>query len=175
MLRVERQLVGAASIPELRAVLDSLRLAGDLPEGSIAAARVARLQRGGQRLVASNDSTRPGAPTGDLAVFALAEFARDSFADAPLASWLLGRLERDWPQSAYLPKALMARAALEPDSAGVLLARAQRFAANAYVAAASGDRGGQARVAQLEDSLGRFIRAWWASLPPVPRVVQDRE
>lgn len=175
MLRAERQLISTTSIPELRAILDSLHRAGDLPEGSLAAIRVAELERDGQRLVATNDSTRPGARAGDLTVFALAEFARDSFASPRLASWLFARLERDWPQSAYLPKALLARAPLQPDSAATLLARMQRYATNPYVSAANGDRGGQVRVAQLEDSLGKFIRALWANLPPAPRVVQERE
>jgi hypothetical protein len=175
MIRAQRRIVGAASIPALRGVLDSLRRGGDPPEGSLEATRVVALERSGQRLVSSNDSTRAGAPAGDLTMFALAEFARDTFASPRLAGWLLDRLERDWPQSPYLPKALLARAALEPDSAATLRERVERYAANPYVAAARGDRGGQARVAQLEDSLGRYIRAFQTSLPPAPRVVQDRE
>ena len=175
MIRVQRRIVGATSIPALRNVLDSLRHGGDLPEGSLEATRVAALERSGQRLVSGNDSTRAGAPVGDLAMFALAEFARDTFASPRLAEWLLDRLERDWPQSPYLPKALLARAALEPDSAVTLRERVQRYASNPYVAAARGDRGGQARMAQLEDSLGRYIRSLPANFPAAPRVVQERE
>jgi hypothetical protein len=175
MIRMQRRIVGATSIPALRGVLDSLRQGGELPEGSLEATRVAALQRSGQRLVSSNDSTRAGAPAGDLAMFALAEFARDTFASPRLAAWLLARLERDWPQSPYLPKALLARAALEPDSAATLRERVERYAANPYVAAARGDRGGQARVAQLEDSLGRYIRTLRTNSSAAARSAQERE
>ncbi|HEY8061779.1 MAG TPA: hypothetical protein VID74_03225 [Gemmatimonadales bacterium] len=175
MIRLQRKIVGAASIPALRGVLDSLRRGGELPEGSLEATRVAALQRSGQRLVSSSDSTRAGAPAGDLRMFALAEFARDTFASPRLAAWLLARLEREWPQSPYLPKALLTRAALEPDSAAALRERVQRYAANPYVAAAHGDRGGQARVAQLEDSLGRYIRTLRIGSPAAGRAAQERE
>ncbi|MGH7592434.1 MAG: hypothetical protein ACRELE_01070, partial [Gemmatimonadales bacterium] len=120
-------------------------------------------------------STSAGAPAGDLTVFALAEFARDSFADQRLASSLFARLERDWAQSEYLPKALLARASLDADSATALLERAQRDTGNPYVAAANGDRGGQARVAQLEDSLGRYIRGFWAHPPATAAAAQEPE
>jgi hypothetical protein len=176
LIRIQRQIVGATTIPRLRLLLDSLRHAAELPEGSLEATRASAMERNGQRLVSGNDSTRAGAPVGDLAMFALAEFARDSFASPRLAGWLFSRLERDWPQSPYLPKALLARAALEPDSAATLLARVQlRYSASPYVAAANGNRGGQARVVQLEDSLGKFIRALGTGLPATSRVVQERE
>lgn len=175
MVEAQGQLARAASIPRLRAALDSLERAGELPEGSAATIRVADMERAARWLVGTNDSTRAGAPTGDLTVFALAEFARDSFAAPHLAGWLFARLERDWPHSDYLPKALLARAMLEPDSTASLLERARRYVANPYVAAANGDRGGQVRVAQLEDSLGKFIRAMWVALPQAPRVVRERE
>ena len=90
-------------------------------------------------------------------MFALAGLANDSLNAPRLGGWFLARVEQQWPASLYLAKALMARAAVEPDSADAILARVRRLGSNPYVAAANGDVAGMVRVTQLEDSLGRFV------------------
>ncbi len=98
-----------------------------------------------------------GQPDGDLVHFALAELARDSL-DAPaLSVALLSRLEAGWPNSPYLPKAILARIGLEPDSATVLRQRAATFSTSPYLAFLTGRDTPQFQ--QLEDSLGTFVRA----------------
>ena len=62
------------------------------PEGG-AAMRIAALQRNAERLIARDDSTAAGTPNGDLVMFALAEFARDSLR-APNARRLVLRADR---------------------------------------------------------------------------------
>lgn len=99
----------------------------------------------------------PGQPDGDLVHFALAELARDSL-DAPaLSSSLFSRIEAGWPNSPYLPKALLARIWFEPDSAAVLRQRAATFPTSPYLAYLAGRDTPQYQ--QLEDSLGTFVRA----------------
>ena len=124
---------------------------------------VAGMVRMSRQLLDRNQQAVAGSDGGDLAVFGLAEAARDSLHAPQLGAWLFGRIERDWPRSPYVAKALMARGALEPDSAAVLLARVQALTDNPYVTAANGDIAGRLRVTRLEDSLGRYIGRMWTT------------
>ena len=175
VMQLERRVLDAASIPALRLLLDSLQRLGPPPEGSLAAGELARMEGQGALLVRGNDSTAAGAPAGDLRIFALAEYARDSLVNARIAGWLFARVERDWPGSPYGPKALLAQAAVEPDSAPLLLARARLHADNPYVLSALGDPGAQARMTQLEDSLGRYLRSLRLEPSRPARAVQEQE
>lgn len=158
MLRWQLAITGAASLPVMRTLVDSLRAQGEIPEGSLEAVHLGDMANRAQALVHRSDSTRAGAPRGDLTMFVLAEFARDSIGAALVGDWCFARIERDWPESPYVPKSLMARAELRPDSAAVFLARALAHADNPYILAASGDRAGQLRRLRLEDSLATFAR-----------------
>jgi len=174
MLQVELRITRATSPATVRNVLDSLRRGPELPEG-LAAMRLNRLQQGALQVLGPNDSTRAGAAGGDLVMFALAEYARDSLGAPRLAGWFFGRLERDWPASPYVPKALLARSMLEPDSSATFIARVRRQSGSPYLTAAEGDVAGAMRRSRLEDSLGKFITAFWIRRPPLPRAIPDRE
>lgn len=156
MLQLQFRITRARSLDQLAAALDTVRAAGTLPLGSVVAARLEDIERVARFVVASNDSIHDGAPLGDLRLLMLAGFARDSLASPPVSTALLGRLERGWPQSPYLGKALLARVPMQPDSAAALMDRFRQLTGNAYVEVASGDVGARLRVAQLEDSLGDF-------------------
>ena len=149
---------------ELRGPVDSIAT-GELIDAGSGARRVAELVRFARLLLAKNDSTAPGAPRGDLTMFALGELARDSLGARRLSSWYFIRLEREWPQSPYVAKALIARARLEPDSADMLTLRLRGLTGNPYVAAATGDLAGRTRVPRLDDSLSNFIARLWATGP----------
>jgi tetratricopeptide (TPR) repeat protein len=174
MLQAELRITRASSPAPLREVIDSLRRAPEMSEG-VAPVRLNRLRQGAQQVLGPNDSTRAGAVGGDLVMFALAEYARDSLGAPRLAAWCFGRLERDWPGSPYVPKALLARSVLEPDSSAELIARARQHAGSPYLTAAAGDVAGAMRRSRLEDSLGKFISAFWIHRPPPTRAIPDRE
>ncbi len=156
MLRLQLGMTRARSLAQLARALDTVRAAGALPLGSLVAARVEDIARVARFVVASNDSIQDGAPLGDLRLLLLAGFTRDSLDSPAISSEMLGRLERGWPQSPYLGKALLARISLQPDSAVALVDRFRQLTGNAYVDATSGDVGARLRVAHLEDSLGEF-------------------
>ncbi|HET9133813.1 MAG TPA: hypothetical protein VFN90_05895 [Gemmatimonadales bacterium] len=115
-----------------------------------------RVERIAGRLVGDHDSLPPGAPLGDLAAFHGAEVARDSLANPTLAAALLAHLERGWPDSPYVVKALLARVILVPDSADALRARIATFPGSPYLAYLQGRDDGT--FARLEDSLATFVR-----------------
>lgn len=153
MLLVDRRFAAIADSASLAATLGRL---GDAVRGDAAATfhaeRLARWARGiGGDLAAH----RPGEPEGDLAMFFQATVARDTLHAPRLAAWLLRRLERDWPASPYVPKALLARVPLEPDSAGVIRSRLAQHGDSPYLAFIEGRE--SARFAALEDSLGFYI------------------
>lgn len=155
LLIAEHRVAQAASMDGLRSALDAL---GSLAEGGgLAAIRIGDLRRLGGRMVREHDSLTAGVETGDLMLFALAEEARDSLEAPVLAGSLLQRLEREWPASPYLPKSLMVRMALAPDSAETLRTRLQQFAGSPYLGFTRGDR--DPRFAALEDSLASFVTA----------------
>src|SRR5690606_6088588 len=97
--------------------------------------------RWGEAMRADLDSTPAGAPEGDMMLLYHATIARDSLRAPALASWLLGRLERDWPASPYIGKALLARMVLEPDSLEALRARLESHTDSPYLAYVTGTEG----------------------------------
>ena len=146
------RVVGRADSPVgLRVRLDSLARFAD--EG-LPRMRAEELRRIARSLLDEERDTPAGAPRGDLVLFALAEVARDSLAAPRLSGWLLARIERDWPQSPYLAKTLLARLPLAPDSADVLRARLSALPPNPYLAYLRGEQ--NAAFVQLEDSLRAF-------------------
>ena len=164
MLQQQLRLTRPTTPSELRGPVDAIA-AVDLADAGFAGRRLADLVRYGRQLLGKNDSTAAGAARGDLIMFALGELARDSLRAPRLGAWFFARLERDWPQSPYAAKALLARGPLEPDSADALLARVRRLPTNPYVAAANGDVAGRVQVPRLEDSLNRFIARLWVAKP----------
>ncbi len=113
------------------------------------------LTRWGRAIEGDLETTSAGTPAGDLAMLFDASVARDTLAATGLASWLLRRLERGWPDSPYLAKALLIRMALEPDSADALRARLGQRTDSPYLAHLRGEEG--ARFAVLEDSLSFYF------------------
>lgn len=151
VLAADRMVARAESPNGLVARLDSLAVIAD--EG-LPRLRAAELRRLGDELFKEERATSTGAPRGDLTLFALAEIARDSLNAAALSAWLFARLERDWPQSAYLPKSLLARMPLEPDSVEALQARLMALPPNPYLAYLHGAQ--DERFIRLEDSMRIF-------------------
>ncbi|MGH7582101.1 MAG: hypothetical protein ACREL5_02610, partial [Gemmatimonadales bacterium] len=157
----ELELREAPSAARLRTVADSLQAIAAHAEGYAEGLRLADLDHAAVRLLARTEPVRDGAPLGDLVMFGASEFARDSLGNPLVSAELLGRLERGWPGSPFVPKALLARAALEPDSSQVLVARARAHGDNPYILTAMGDVAGRIRFVALEDSLGAFVRDLW--------------
>jgi hypothetical protein len=158
---------------ELRGPVDSI-VVGDLSDAAPGLRRLADLLGFARLLIAKNDSIAPGAPRGDLTIFALGEIARDSLAAPRLGAWYFARVEREWPQSPYAGKALFARLPLEPDSGEVLLARLRHLSNNPYVMAANGDPAGAVQLPRMEDSLSAFVARLWASSAPRGAAGSDR-
>jgi hypothetical protein len=151
----EHRLARVPDVPALRPVVATLTgwLSTTLGAEALLLRRVERIA---VRLVGDHDSLPAGAPLGDLAAFHGAEVARDSLGNRTLAASLLAHLERGWPTSPYVVKAILARVPLEPDSADALRARAASFARSPYVAFLQGRDDGS--YARLEDSLAAFVR-----------------
>lgn len=151
LLAAERMVSRAGSPAGLLVQLDSLT---QVAEEGLTRLRADELRRTAASLLEEERSTPAGAPRGDLVLFALAEVARDSLVAPMLASWLFARIERDWPQSPYRAKALLARLPLAPDSAASLRGRLLALPPNPYVEYLRGQQ--SAGFVQLEDSLRAF-------------------
>lgn len=149
---MERIASRATTPADLASRLDSIARFGD--DGT-ARLRALSLRRSGAALVAEERRTAAGAPAGDLVLFVLGETARDSLHAPRLADWLFARVERDWPASPYLGKALLARIALGGDSTEALQARLAARAESPYLAYLQGRQ--DPAFARLEDSLRMFI------------------
>lgn len=141
---------------------DSLTLAAALAAlaevgGDDAAARVTaeHLAAWGRAILTDVDTLDPGAPDGDLATIFGAMVARDTLEAPRLASWLLRRLERHWPESPYVAKALLMRMPLEPDSVEALRARLERVTDSPYLALMQGR--GDPRYGELEWALDFYL------------------
>ncbi|MBA2291551.1 MAG: hypothetical protein H0W15_03745, partial [Gemmatimonadales bacterium] len=133
------------------------------------AGQFAVLGRLAEGLRAQHDSLIPGSPLGDMLTFIHGEIARDSLRAPALASYFFSRLERDWPLSPYLAKALLARIALEPDSADVLRERVVSLVESPYLAYIEGredDRFGELELALMIFAQNRRARG---VTPPRPR------
>jgi tetratricopeptide (TPR) repeat protein len=160
ILLVERRV---AAVEDSATLATTLAAIGGVVRGDAAAGVLAeRLARWGRRIQDDLVGTPPGVPEGDLAMFYQAGIARDTLGAPRLASWLLARLERGWPDSPYLPKALAARIAMEPDSVDALRARLLGVGASPYLAYLRGRD--DPRFAVLEDSLGFYIDGRLAEL-----------
>jgi tetratricopeptide (TPR) repeat protein len=115
-----------------------------------------RLSRWTSAMLADIDSIPPGAEEGDLAMFHHASIASDTLGSPQLASWFLQKLERDWPASPYVAKALLWRIILEPDSADAFRERlALDHADSPYLAWIRGVE--DPRFAELEYTLDFYL------------------
>lgn len=152
LLAADRIVARAVSPADLRLRLDSLSRVAD--EG-LARSRAQELRRIAVPLLAEERATAPGVPRGDLVLFALGEIARDSLAAPQLAAWLFARIERDWPESPYRAKSLLARLPLLPDSGEVLRSRLAALPPNPYLAYLRGQQ--DAAFVRLEDSLRAYV------------------
>lgn len=173
LLAADRMVARAESPTGLALRLDSL---ADIADEGLPRLRAEELRRIGGELVDEERATPAGAPRGDLVLFALAENARDSLVAPALAGWLFARVEHDWPQSPYLPKSLLARVPLLPDSIEALQARWAALPPNPYVAYLLGRQ--DERFIQLEDSMRsfNFQRAQAATgKRPRPAAAVDKE
>lgn len=146
--------VGSADDPQdLRELAAQL---GELAVGDpVVAFRLERYRRIIAPMLEDIDSLAPGSPSGDMAMFFHAEFARDSLAARGMAEWFLIRMEQGWPSSPYRPKGMMARIMLPSDSAEALRVRLAAIPDNPYLEFMRGID--NPRLRQLEDSLGNYI------------------
>ena len=164
LLEQRLMLTRPGSLSALRLAVDSLSR-GDLSDDGAGARQLTELLGVARQLIGRNDAISPGAPAGDLAMFGLAALADDGLGAPRIGAWFFRRLEQEWPHSAYLAKALLARAPAEPDSTDAILVRARQLTSSPYVTAANGDVAGRVRVTLLEDSLGRYVDRMWAGRP----------
>jgi tetratricopeptide (TPR) repeat protein len=170
-----RALAVAAGPDELRPMVDTLAAIGEL--GGRAGADAVRRRSALQQALARMDSLRPdtaGSPEGDIILFLTAESLRDSVGAARAAAGLFTLLVDRHPGSPYAPKAILARAALEPARAESLLADMSiRYPGSPYLLALRGAPADS--FLALEDSLRRWSRP--AVGPPgrgVPRRPVDQ-
>ena len=165
---VSRALAEAPDFVALRPLADSLQL---IERAGGPAAQPAAIRRQAlNRILHLADSLRPdtaSSPEGDLWLFHLAEALRDSVGASRAAVTLLAMVPEHYPGSPFAPKAILARAALEPLAAESLAYLAgERYPGSPYLVALHGGEPGAEYVA-LEDSLRR-----WAA---VQRVRQGRQ
>lgn len=152
ILTMERMAARAATPADLAVRLDSIARLGD---DGLARLRAVAARRSAGALIAEEKATAAGARAGDLVLFVLAETARDSLHAPRLADWLFARVERDWPASPYIGKALLARIALGGDSTAALQARLGARTDSPYLAYLQGRQ--DPAYARLEDSLRIFV------------------
>lgn len=127
-----------------------------LQEGGGSAAFIIRpMVRVGGGILADITSHPAGSDLGDLAFFLQAGIARDSLQAPGLADWLLAEIEHRWPTSPYLVKSMLARIALQPDSAAAVRERARLYPDSPYLRYLAGREGREFAV--LEDSLERYL------------------
>lgn len=113
--RVQLSLVeSSAELPEVLSVLKPAENSGGAD-----ALRARRLAQSIQRVMSTVDTLTVETPSGDLEQFLLAESARDTLGAPRLALAFLQALAEDWPRSPYVPKALLAMAALDAENAHV--------------------------------------------------------
>jgi hypothetical protein len=132
-------------------------------------AELTQLSNTAAGILTATASMTPGAPQGDLRLFLAAEAARDSLLAPRLAEGIFLRILREWPESPYAPKAVLAAQQLNPewaDSARALLEA--RYFESPYLAMIRGNEGSAYR--QLEDSLGAFATAQAGAVGRAPGV-----
>jgi tetratricopeptide (TPR) repeat protein len=149
----ERRLAAVSSPDDLTEVVEGfVRLVEGDPTTMLV---LQRYEKFADALLEDADTVRTGAPLGDLAYFHQAEIARDSLRAPALASWFFRRIESEWPASPYVPKVLLARVVLEPDSAEALRRRLAEFGESPYLRFLRGDATPAFRT--LEDSLAFYL------------------
>ncbi len=150
--------LAVASLDELRPLVDALEAIGQL--GGRAGVDAVRRRGALERVLARVDDERPdtaGSPQGDIVLFHAAETLRDSVGATRAAAGLLALLVDRHPGSPYAPKAMLARAALEPARADSLIAElAVRYPGSPYLLALHGAAADS--FLALEDSLRRWSR-----------------
>lgn len=157
VLAAERAVGRVASLAELMVLRDSL-LRVPVPVGDFLVARQwTHLTSLLGRMVDEGAAATDGAAQGDLLTFALAEIARDSLRAPRLGATLFAQVERGWPSSPYVPKAMFARIWLQPDSAEAVRGRVAAHDGSPYLAYLRGLDDSMYR--HLEDSLAKFVRA----------------
>jgi tetratricopeptide (TPR) repeat protein len=132
-------------------------------------AELTQLSNTAAGILTATASMTPGAPQGDLRLFLAAEAARDSLLAPRLAEGIFLRILREWPESPYAPKAILAAQQVNPewaDSARALLEA--RYFESPYLAMIRGNEGSAYR--QLEDSLGAFATAQAGAVGRAPGV-----
>lgn len=160
MLLIDRRIASVRDSASLAEMVASL---GPLVRGDASAGYYAEgLARWGRTILGDLAGHPPGAEEGDLAMYFDAGIARDTLRAPALADWLLGRLERGWPDSPYVPKALFARLTLDVDSAPAIRSRLEARSESPYVAFVRGRT--DPRFAVLEDSLGFYIASRQADI-----------
>src|SRR5690606_33225710 len=105
MLIADRLLAQAHDDTTLFAALERIAEVGRADPSLLYVVRAST--RWGHAIRADLDSSPAGAPEGDMMLLYHATMARDSLRAPALASWLLGRLEHDWPASPYIGKDLL--------------------------------------------------------------------
>jgi hypothetical protein len=167
---VTRALAAAPDFEALRPLADSLLLIERAGGPAAQPAAIRRLAL--TRILRIADSIRPdtaSSPEGDLWLFHLAEALRDSVGASRAAVTLLALVPEHYPGSPFAPKAILARAALEPLAAESLAyAAGERYPGSPYLLALRGEEPGAEYVA-LEDSLRR-----WAAVQRVRAGRQQR-
>ncbi|HEU4570152.1 MAG TPA: hypothetical protein VFS07_06245 [Gemmatimonadales bacterium] len=152
------------------AVLDTVtqRLTLIEPSAGTAAGQARLLGQQVARARLRLDSLDLAAPAGDLRAFLAAEELRDTLQAPGLAVRTWRQLVEARPASPYVPKALLAIAALDTAARDSLLGvLGDRYAASPYVLAAAGQDPEGFRA--LEDSLARFARSYRVIVrPPRP-------
>jgi tetratricopeptide (TPR) repeat protein len=165
---VRLDLRGVSHPQALSPVIRSLRGSGERHRSL--SAELTQLGNTAAGILTATASVTPGSPQGDLRLFLAAEAARDSLQALRLAEGLFQRILREWPESPYTPKAVLAAQQLNPawaDSARAVLEL--RYFGSPYLAMIRGEEGLAYR--QLEDSLGAFAMAQaGAGRAPVPAV-----
>jgi tetratricopeptide (TPR) repeat protein len=162
---VQLDLRGVSHPQALSPLIESLRSSAKRYE--IVSADLTQLSNTAAGIVTATASLTPGSPQGELRLFLAAETARDSLVAPRLAEGIFQRIVREWPDSPYAPKAILAAQQLNPewaDSARALLET--RYFQSPYLAMIRGDEGSAYR--QLEDSLGAFVTAQAGVEAPAP-------
>jgi len=116
---------------------------------------IARYDRAAGTIRELADSVAAGSSGSDMRLFLAGELARDSLEMSGLARVIFARIARDYPESPYAPKAVLALMALTPaiaDSARTVLR--ERYPESPYLLAWEGQPAPS--FAQLEDSLATF-------------------
>lgn len=140
----------ADSLPDLEAAREALQSLGEV--GGPSAMQALRYLQVLDRARGYRDSVPPGSPNGDLATFVVGEAVRDGLPTPRVARQLFAAVPAGWPASPYAPKALLALAAMEPDSAEALVQRIQaEYPESPYLLLAEGTV--TPAVLALEDSL----------------------